>query len=197
MQERGKDMSESTAEKKRLITTRDLALMGLCVAFIAICAFMTIPTAVPFTLQTFAIFFVLLILGAKKGTITIAAYILIGAIGVPVFSGFKGGVAALFGLTGGYIMGFLLTGIIYILMTYREGTKLYVKVIALVLGLAACYLYGTLWFVHVYTRDTGAIGAWQVLMTCVIPFIPFDAIKLVAAVLISGRVKKIIEKEQN
>lgn len=197
MQERGKDMSESTAEKKRLITTRDLALMGLCVAFIAICAFMTIPTAVPFTLQTFAIFFVLLILGGKKGTITIAAYILIGAIGVPVFSGFKGGVAALFGLTGGYIMGFLLTGIIYILMTYREGTKLYVKVIALVLGLAACYLYGTLWFVHVYTRDTGAIGAWQVLMTCVIPFIPFDAIKLVAAVLISGRVKKIIEKEQN
>ena len=53
-------MSESTAEK-RLITTKDLALMGLCVAFIAICAFMTIPTAVPFTLQTFAIFFVLLI----------------------------------------------------------------------------------------------------------------------------------------
>ena len=190
-------MSKNTAEKKTAFTAKDLALMGFCVAFIAICAFMTIPTAVPFTLQTFAVFFVLLILGGKKGTLTIAAYILIGAIGVPVFSGFKGGVATLFGITGGYIMGFLLTGIIYFLMTYREGTKLYVKVIALVLGLAACYLYGTLWFVHVYTRDTGAIGAWQVLMTCVVPFIPFDAIKLVAAVLISERVKKIIEKEQN
>ena len=188
-------MSEST-EEKRLITTKDLALMGLCVAFIAICAFMTIPTAVPFTLQTFAIFFVLLILGGKKGTLTIFAYILIGAIGVPVFSSFRGGIGTLFGLTGGYIMGFLLTGIIYMVMTRRAETKLYVKVIALVLGLIACYLYGTLWFVHVYTRDTGAIGAWQVLMTCVIPFIPFDAVKLAAAVLISGRVQKVINTEE-
>lgn len=189
-------MSDVKSENKRIIDTKDLALMGLSVAFIAICAFMTIPTPVPFTLQTFAVFFVLLILGGKKGTLTIAAYILTGAIGVPVFSGFKGGVATLFGLTGGYIMGFLLTGIIYLLMTYREGTKLYVKVIALVLGLAACYLYGTLWFVHVYTRNTGAIGACQVLMTCVIPFIPFDAVKLASAVLISGRVHKVINTEE-
>ncbi|MBR0434546.1 MAG: biotin transporter BioY [Lachnospiraceae bacterium] len=189
-------MSNTTEEKKRF-EVRDLAMMGICVAFIAMCAFISIPTAVPFTLQTFAIFFVLLILGGKKGLITIVTYILLGAIGIPVFAGFKGGLGALFGLTGGYIMGFILTAIIYLILTFKEDTKLWIKIMALVIGLIVCYLYGTLWFVHIYTKSTGAIGFTQALMTCVVPFIPFDAIKLVAAVLISGRVKKIIEKEQN
>ena len=188
-------MGDTTVEKKR-IEVKDLALMGFCAAFIAICAFISVPTAVPFTLQTFAIFFVLLILGGKKGTITIATYILIGAIGIPVFAGFKGGIGVLFGLTGGYIMGFILTGIIYLFMTLKKDTKLWVKILALVIGLICCYVYGTLWFVHIYTRDTGAISILQALTWCVLPFIPFDAIKLAAAVLISNRVQKIIRTEE-
>lgn len=186
-------MNDVKSEKKRIINTKDLALMGLSVAFIAICAFMTIPTPVPFTLQTFAIFFILLVLGGKKGTITIAAYILIGALGVPVFAGFHGGVGTLFGLTGGYIMGFILTGIIYLLMTLKKDTKMVIKVIALIIGLLICYAYGTFWFVYVYTKNTGAIGVGEALMMCVVPFIPFDVLKLVAAVLVSNRVNKAIE----
>lgn len=189
-------MSDVKSENKRIIDTKDLALMGLSVAFIAICAFMTIPTPVPFTLQTFAIFFILLVLGGKKGTITIAVYILIGALGVLVFAGFHGGVGTLFGLTGGYIMGFILTGIIYLLMTLKKDTKMIVKVIALIIGLLVCYAYGTFWFVHVYTKNTAAIGVGEALMMCVVPFIPFDAIKLVAAVLISNRVNKVIKSAE-
>ena len=190
-------MDRDETVNRHKIEVKDLVLMGACVAFIAICAFMTIPTVVPFTLQTFAIFFVLLLLGGKKGTITIVAYVLLGTLGVPVFAGFTGGPGVVFGLTGGYIVGFILTGVIYLLLTMKEDTKLIIKILALIIGLLVCYTYGTVWFIHVYTKNTGAIGVWQALTWCVLPFIPFDAIKLAAAVLIGVRVQKIIKEEEN
>ena len=91
----------------------DLTYMAVCAALIAICAWITVPAAVPFTLQTFAIFFVLSLLGGKRGTIAILVYILLGAVGLPVFSGFNGGLGALLGTTGGYIFGFLFIGLIF------------------------------------------------------------------------------------
>ena len=91
----------------------DLAYMAVCAALIAICSWISIPAAVPFTMQTFAVFCVLGLLGGKRGTISILVYILLGAVGLPVFAGFSGGIGILFGTTGGYIIGFIFVGLIY------------------------------------------------------------------------------------
>ena len=79
------------------IKTIDLVYISIGAALIAICSWISIPTAVPFTLQTFAVFAVLSILGGRRGTISVAVYILMGAVGLPVFAGFKGGIGVLFG----------------------------------------------------------------------------------------------------
>ncbi|MBQ1892315.1 MAG: biotin transporter BioY, partial [Firmicutes bacterium] len=91
------------------IKTKDMAYIALCAVLLAVCSWISIPFTVPFTLQTFAVFCTLLILGGKRGTVAVAVYILMAAVGLPVLSGFRGGAGALLGTTGGYILGFILT----------------------------------------------------------------------------------------
>ena len=98
---------------KRFWSARTLTEVALSAALLVVCSLISVPAAVPFTLQTFGVFVILVILGWKKGCSAILLYILLGLIGLPVFSGAKGGPAALFGPTGGYILGFLLTGLCY------------------------------------------------------------------------------------
>ena len=172
--------------------TKDLTLMGLCVAILAICSWLTIPATVPFTLQTFAVFFILLVIGGKRGTITILTYILLGLVGVPVFSGFKGGPSVLFGTTGGYILGFLFTGLIFWIFERLVGKQLWMKILALLIGLAVCYTFGTLWFVWMYGRNVAEITMGAALGMCVFPFLIPDAVKLILAVAVSGRVRKAV-----
>ena len=175
------------------IKTIDLVYISIGAALIAICSWISIPTAVPFTLQTFAVFAALSILGGRRGTISAAVYILMGAVGLPVFAGFKGGIGVLFGNTGGYILGFLLTGLIYILFQKFFGQKDLTDIIALILGLIVCYAFGTAWFMHLYLKNTGEVGLMTVLSWCVFPFIIPDLIKLALAFVISRRVKGVIK----
>jgi biotin transport system substrate-specific component len=171
----------------------DLVYIAIGAALIAICSWISIPTAVPFTLQTFAVFFVLLLLGGERGTIATLVYVLLGAVGVPVFAGFSGGVGVLFGNTGGYIIGFLFLGLIYIVFTRFFKKSLIVKLVALVLGLAVCYAFGTAWFMHVYMRTSGEVGLLTVLGWCVFPFIIPDLIKMGLAVVIAKRIEPVIK----
>ncbi len=174
------------------ISTIDLIYIAFGAALITVCSWISIPTVVPFTLQTFAVFCVLSILGGKRGTLSVLVYILLGAVGLPVFSGFKSGAAVLLGTTGGYILGFILTGIIYIITEKTAGKKQPFKTISLVLGLIACYTFGTIWFMNVYAAKTGPIGIGAALSWCVIPFIIPDIIKLILALLISARVRNTV-----
>lgn len=87
--------------------TRDMAYISISAALIALCAWLSVPAAIPFTMQTFAVFAAAGTLGARRGAAALGLYILLGALGLPVFSGFQGGVGALLGATGGYIVGFL------------------------------------------------------------------------------------------
>lgn len=171
----------------------DLVYIAIGAALIAICSWISIPTAVPFTLQTFAVFFVLLALGGERGTLATLVYVLLGAVGVPVFAGFSGGIGVLLGNTGGYIIGFLFTGLIYILFTKFFKKNIVMKVVALVLGLAVCYAFGTAWFMHVYMKSSGEVGLLTVLGWCVFPFIIPDLLKLVLAVVISKRIEPVIK----
>ena len=170
--------------------TRDLAFIAMMAALTAICAWITVPfSIVPFTLQTFAVFLSLALLGGKRGTAAIALYLCLGLVGLPVFAGFSWGVGPLLGPTGGYLAGFLFTGLLYWAITAKLGESLPVKLVALILGLAVCYAFGTLWFLRVYTDP---ITVRATLMMCVIPYIPVDAVKLALALVISRRVGKAI-----
>lgn len=93
-------------------STRDLCFCAIGAALIAVCAWISIPADVPFTLQTFAIFTVCGLLGGKRGTVSVLVYLLLGAVGAPVFAGFRGGFASLLGTTGGYLVGFVLLTLI-------------------------------------------------------------------------------------
>ena len=173
--------------------TLDLVYIAIGAALITVGAWITIPTTVPFTLQTFAVFTVLLLLGGLRGTMAVLVYILLGAVGVPVFSGFNSGFGVLLGSTGGYIIGFIFMGLLYMLFTKLLGEKQSVKIAALLVGLTVCYAFGTAWFMYVYIGSKGPVGVMTVLGWCVFPFIVPDLVKMAVAVLVARRVKPFIK----
>lgn len=182
----------STQETKtKTLKTRDLTLIALFAALIAICAWLTVPMPdVPFTMQTFGVFLALLLLGGQRGTLAILLYILLGAVGLPVFSGFRGGIGSLLGTTGGYIIGFLFSGLIYWVITAlirKENTI--VRFLSLTAALLICYAFGTVWFMTVYLRSSGTISLGLVLMKCVVPYLIPDFAKMLAAISVSRAVK--------
>ena len=174
----------------------DLIYMSLGAALIVICSWISVPAAVPFTLQTFVVFCVIELIGGRRGSVSILVYILLGAVGLPVFSGFKGGIGVLFGTTGGYIIGFIFIALVYRLAERFFADKLYVRVISMMVGLAVCYAFGTAWFMIVYTRTRGAVDLAGALGWCVIPFLIPDLIKMGLAVAVASRLRVAIGAEQ-
>ena len=170
--------------------TIDIILMALFVSLMAICAWISIPTAVPFTLQTFGVFVTCALLGGKRGTMSIIVYIILGAIGIPVFAGFNSGAGTLLGPSGGYILGFILCAATMWGITSLLGDKTLVLILAMVLGLVLCYSFGTAWFMLVYAKKSGAIALGTALSWCVFPFVIPDIIKMALAITLSKRVKK-------
>lgn len=162
---------------KRL-SARDLTRIALMVGCIAVCSWISVPFPVPFTLQTFGVFFALRVLGGKKGCAAIAVYILLGAVGLPVFSLFRGGLAHLIGPTGGYIFGFLLSGIVYAACERIRPHARRAALLGMAAALAACYAAGTVWFVLTAGQSV-RFGA--ALMTCVVPYIVPDLLKIALA----------------
>lgn len=175
------------------LSTRDMALVALMTALMAICSWISIPTTVPFTLQTLGVFLACALLGGKRGSLAVFVYILLGALGLPVFAGFAGGAGTLLGSTGGYILGFLLQALVMWGMEILWGRNCWWKLgISMLLGLIVCYAAGTLWFMVVYARTTGPVGAVTVLGWCVIPFIVPDLIKLALALLLQRRIGRYV-----
>ncbi len=168
----------------------DLAYVAVCAALMAVCSWISIPATVPFTLQTFAVFCSLGLLGGRRGTAAILVYLLLGALGVPVFAGFSGGIGILFGTTGGYLLGFILMGLVYWLGERLSMDSRNIRVISMILGLLLCYAFGTAWFMFVYARQTGAIALGTALAWCVVPFLLPDLVKMVLALLLSERLRK-------
>lgn len=158
-----------------------MVLSSLFAALIAVCAWIAIPIPpVAFTMQTFAVFLTLGVLGGKYGTVSILLYLLLGLVGLPVFSGFRGGASALMDATGGFLWGFLAAGLVYWL-TERLGT-----LPAMIAALLVCYACGCWWFT-VYTGNAGWAAA---VMTCVVPYLIPDAIKLWLAHSVSTRLRR-------
>lgn len=164
---------------------KSLTLCGLFAAIIAVCSWITIPSSVPFTMQTFGIFSALLILGGKYGTAAVTVYIFLGTVGLPVFAGFQGGLGVIFSPLGGYIVGFAVLALIYLLITKIFGDKLGFRIAGLSAGLIVCYLSGTIWYM-VFADETNFAAA---LTICVLPFIIPDILKMVLAVTLTEKIK--------
>ena len=177
------------------LTTRDLAYMALSAARIAVCSWISIPTTVPFTMQTFAVCLVTALLGLRRGMWAVLCYILLGAVGAPVFSGFKGGISVLLGPTGGYILGFLFTALIVGLAVQKFGRSVPVLICAMAAGILVCYAFGTAWFMYVYARKTGPISLGTALAWCVLPYLLPDAAKIALAVVLVRRLSPFVDRE--
>ena len=165
--------------------TLDLTLTALFSVIICVCSWISIPSAIPFTLQTFAVFLTMLLLGGKRGTTAVLLYILLGAVGLPVFHSFTGGIGILIGPSGGYITGFLLLSLTYWLITIKAGEKLWIKALALLSGLLLCYAVGCVQF----TIVSGA-AVKSAVLTCVVPFILPDILKLFLSIVLSIKINK-------
>lgn len=128
------------------MSIKRMSLVAMMTCLLIICSWLTIPAAVPFTMQTFAVFCSLLLLGGKSGLTSLVLYIFMGIVGIPVFSGFQGGIGHIVGPTGGYIIGLIAAAVFYRLLEplFAKGVK--IQLAALIGGLLICYLFGTLWF---------------------------------------------------
>lgn len=174
-------------------TTLDMIYIAMFAVLIAICSWISIPAAVPFTLQTFGVFLTVGVLGGKRGTLSILVYLLLGAVGIPVFHGFMGGIGIILGSTGGYIIGFLLSAFLMWGMEKVFCRKTWALALSMVLGLLVCYMFGTLWYMIVYTRSTGQIGLWTALGWCVFPFVIPDLVKIGLALFVCRRLTNVIK----
>ena len=167
---------------------KDMTLTAVMAALICVAGPLTVAVGpVPLSLATFAVYLAGAILGKKRGTIAAGLYLVIGIIGVPVFSGFSGGFQKLAGVTGGYLVGYLPCAFLAGLGAERaekEGRK-WVLPAMTVLGTVILYIVGTAWFM-IQTKNT--LGA--ALGLCVLPFLPGDAVKIAAVALITPAVKK-------
>ena len=177
-------------EKTQSISTKNMARIALFAVVISVCSWLSIPTTIPFTMQTFGIFLTVAVLGGKWGTLSVLLYLLMGLVGLPVFSGFKGGLGVLMGTTGGYIVGFLLSALVMWAVERLLGRKRWVLALSMVVGLAVCYAFGTLWFMGVYASKTGPIGMYTALGWCVIPYIVPDLCKIALALVLSKRLER-------
>lgn len=169
----------------------NIVRIPLMTVIIILCAWIAIPFPIPFTMQTLGIYCALLLLGGKAGTLSIVLYILMGAAGLPVFSGFSAGIGHLLSPAGGYIWGFLLCAVALTLTEKFTHNKDFLKILTLSLGTLLCYTAGALWFTF---SAQSLHSLWQVLTLCVLPFIIPDFLKIIFALLLCKKVRPLIDK---
>ena len=166
-----------------------LAMIAVMTAVTCILAPLSISIGpIPISLTNLAIYFALYLLGWKKGTVSYLVYILIGIVGLPVFSGFAGGIGKFLGPTGGYIVGFIPMAIIAGILIDRFKSR-WIQLLGMLAGTVVCYALGTAW----YCLQTGS-ALVPALSLCVFPFIPGDLVKMIAAMLLGPVIRERIRK---
>ncbi len=173
--------------KAKFLTTKQMVLIGMMTALTCILGPFSIPipvSPVPISFTNLVIYLSVYVLGMKHGTVSCVVYLLLGLVGLPVFSGFSGGVGKIAGPTGGYLIGFLFLALIAgFFIEYFQG-KLIFAVIGLIMGTAVCYLFGTIWLSAQMGLDfIAGLGVG------VIPYLPGDAIKIVIACVVGPKLR--------
>lgn len=178
-------MEKQYTNSIRSTKTYSLTVTALMAAVICVVAPLSIPIGpVPISLTNFAIYIALYVLDWKKGTLSYLIYLLLGLVGLPVFSGFTGGFEKLAGPTGGYIIGFIPMAVIagIVIDKYK---KRWIHILGMIVGTAVCYAFGTVWF----CLQSGTAPA-AALSICVLPFIPGDLIKMLISVSFAPKLRE-------
>ena len=161
---------------------KKMTLWGLFAALFCISAWLCLPLGnLVFSLQTGVLFTALFLLGGKATSAVVFIYLLLGAVGLPVFSGFRGGIGMLLGPTGGYLVGFLACSLLYWLLRPKTNRQ---KLLSALLGLILCYCFGSLWFRLGYAKEA---SLWIIALQTVIPYVIPDIIKLFLGFFLSKR----------
>ena len=173
--------------------TRNMALIALFAVLNGVCAWVTVPGVVPLTMQSFSVYLTYLMLKAGCGTASVGIYLLLGVLGLPVFSGGTAGIGVLIGKSGGYMLGWLVMGLLLfgVERLGKKGARL--KIPTLILGTVISYALGAAWFMMVNT-DPAAQDIRGVIGMCVLPFLLPDMIKLFLAHRVSLRLKRAMNK---
>lgn len=159
-------------------SVKTMTMCAIMAALMCILGPMSIPIgAVPISFTNLVIYLAVYLLGAKMGCISYLIYMLLGAVGLPVFSGYTGGIAKLAGPTGGYLVGFILLALISGIVLEKTNRNVIWSFVGMVAGTAVAYLFGTVWFV-IQAQCTVSYAV----SVCVFRFIPFDLIKMVIAI---------------
>ena len=191
MEQKEKEANSRGVKRNKVLDLTRAALMTALLCVLAPHTIMLPVSPVGITLGTFLVYLTGFLLGPRLGSVSVFLYLLLGMIGLPVFSGYKCGAAALFGPTGGYLIGYLFcVWIIGFLSGRGRGGKwLIVRfVLAAVLGTAVLYLFGTVWFLLVYTKG---ITLSDALAKCVLPFLPLDSVKIVVSAVLAAALQRI------
>lgn len=171
-------------------TAYQLTSCALMAALMCVLCPMSIPIGpIPISLSILIILLTVYILGTKGAFISYTVYLLLGAAGMPVFSGFQGGLAKLTGPTGGYLIGFLPMILVAGFFIKKSKGNLLVTIAGMILGTLVAYLFGTVWFVLQMECEV-----WYALTVCVFPFIPFDLIKIAIASVFGKMIRDTLVK---
>lgn len=181
-----------TEAKHSSFTIREIVLVGMFAAVLAVISQISLPmpTGVPITIQVFGVALVGAVLGAPLGTVATLVYILLGAVGLPIFAGFKGGLGHIVGVTGGYIWAWpfmtFLCGIRP--STGSKKTNLAVSIVLALIGLAIVEIIGGIqWHFIGGSMSLKAIAAYSLTA-----FVPKDIVITIIAVLIAPAIRKAI-----
>ena len=173
-------------------TTRVIVLIALMSAIMCIMGSISVPlpgNLVPISLTNLVIYFTLYVIGMNHGTISYLIYLLIGLVGLPVFSHFTGGAGKFFGPTGGYLIGFIFMAIIAGFFIDKFPNRRLLCILGMVLGTAVCYVFGTAWLAY-----QAGYSFSVALANGVIPFLPGDCIKIVLAAILGPQIKIRLKK---
>ena len=179
------ETSGTVAVDNQKIRTKQMVLIALMTAVTCVLGPLSIPlpfSPVPISLTNFAIFLAIFVLGMKSGTISFIIYLLLGAVGVPVFSSFRGGFQVLAGPTGGYLIGFIFLALIMGFALDHFDRKLVPTIIGMIIGMAVCYAFGTVWLAKLLS-----LSFKEGLMMGVIPYLPGDAAKIIIAAIVGSK----------
>lgn len=206
--EEAADGKQERARQKRKRYLRDLCYIAMFAAVIAVCSQLAVNVGeIPYTLQTLAVCMAAGFLGWKRGTLSVLVYILLGICGIPVFAGFKNFYALIGGASAGYVIGFIFTALLVGIVTdhlHKIGDRSKNKTVgqivqllllaaAMLVGVAVCYCFGTLWFMLIYKGSATADNLQAALTYCVYPYVWADVIKIAIAAILVNRLKKYVK----
>lgn len=183
------DIITKEKQPQKLLTTKNIVMCAVLTALTAVLSQLSIPlpSQIPVTLQTFAVAFCGFMLGKRLGAVSLIVYALLGAVGVPVFAGFSGGLGVIVGYTGGYIIGFI--PMAFLCGLGSEGKNKLLLVVFSVAGLAVCHVLGTIWFSVV--AETDILSAFLVAS---VPYLIKDLVSVIFAYFIAAAVSKALKK---